>query len=31
MASWKLVTGPNPSHGGKPWLRLSALLRQLAN
>ncbi len=30
MRSGKLRTGPNPSHGGKPWLRLSALLPQSA-
>ena len=28
MASSELTTGPNPSHGGNPWLRLSVLLRQ---
>jgi hypothetical protein len=31
MASSELATGPNPSHGGKPWPRLSALLRQSAS
>ena len=31
MASSELATGPNPSHGGYPWLRLSALLQQSAS
>src|SRR5262249_9355897 len=31
MASCELATGPNPSHGGIPWLRLSALLQQSAS
>src|SRR6516225_11594273 len=25
-----LPTGPNPSHGGKPWLRLNLCLSQVA-
>ena len=31
MASCELATGPNPSHGGNPWPRLSVLLRQFAS
>src|SRR5262249_47832235 len=31
MASSELATGPNLSHGGNPWSRLSALLQQFAS